>query len=550
MNDRQDPYAYDPYASPATPPQVYGYDAYGQPVYRPDAPERVYDQYGQPLPQQPYAYDPYAGQQPQHPQPSYDTYAAQSPEPHAQQTPQVQQTQQQEWIPRQGGPAPQDVHPAPAPAAPQAPAAHGSVPEPRPAAEEAPDYRTEQFSFVEEPDDGSEDVIDWLKFSESRTERRDERKRKGRNRVVALAVVLVLALGGGIGWFLLSGGDDKPAPKAAGAAQKRDVIVVHLRQTRGGDSSTALLVDNETTKKATTVLLPNSLALAKDGGGATTLGKAVQEAGTGGTRDALNTLLGADIKGSWRLDTPYLENLVELVGGITVDTDTDVPAEKAGDRPLVTRGSGQTLAGRAAVAYATHRAAGEDQSRQLARFGQVMQAVLRKLSSDTKAATTTVESLAQIPDPSLSPQQLGASLAHLAEKAKTGAYATAVLPVQPDGSLAQKTADSVVKDVLGGTVKNTDKNAPPRVSVKNATGAAGAATTAQVALVNGGYTYVAGGTAGAAEAASAVIYADDARATEAKEVARTLGLPERAVRKGEGAPNADVTVVLGKDYKS
>ncbi|MEU1308025.1 LCP family protein [Streptomyces cinnamoneus] len=548
MNDRQDPYAQQ---------QVYGYDAYGQPVYRPDAPERAYDQYGQPLPQQQYGqthgqsygYDGYGQQQYQQQPQQYDPYAQQQHAAQAQpqapaqaplhtsvQAP-AQASVQQEWIPRQA-----DAPPAePAAAAP----AEAQIPEPRP----APDYRTEQFSFIEEPDEDSEDVIDWLKFSESRTERRDERKRKGRNRVVALAVVLVLAVGGGAGWFLLSGDEEKKAPSAAGGAQKRDVIVVHLRQTRGGDSATVLLVDNATTKKATAVLVPNALAVAKDGGSATTLGKSVQEAGTGGTRDALNTLLGSDIKGSWRLDTPYLENLVELVGGITVDTDTAVPGAKPGDGPLVVQGKGRSLGGRTAVAYATYRGPGEDQGKPLARFGQVMQAVLRKMSSDARAATTTVESLAQIPDPSLSVQQLGASLAHLAEKAKEGSYATTALPVQADGTLGERAADTVVKDVLGGTVKNADKNAPPRIGVKNATGGAAAAGSAQVTLVNGGYTYVDGGTVGTAEAASSVIYPDEARAAEAREVAKTLGLPERSVKQGKGMGNADVTVVLGKDFK-
>ncbi|MEU8583675.1 LCP family protein [Streptomyces abikoensis] len=546
MNDRQDPYAHDPYAhDPYAQAQVYGYDAYGQPVYRPDAPERVYDAYGQPLQQQTHGYDPYTAK-PQQSQTAYDSYATQT------------QQAQQEWIPRQTGPVGQGE---PAGQGEHEGTADGRIPEPRPAADSAPDpapgsapeadaYRTEQFSFIEEPDEGSEDVIDWLKFSESRTERRDERKRKGRNRVVALAVVLVLALGGGIGWFLLSGGEEKKSTAAAAGAQKRDVIVVHLRQTQGGDSSTALLVDNETSKKATTLLLPNSLGLTtKEGGTATTLGKAVQDAGTGATRDALNTLLGADIKGSWRLDTPYLENLVELVGGITVDTDATVPGAKQGDGPLVEQGKGKTLGGRAAVGYATYRATGEDQGRQLARFGQVMQAVLRKMSTDPRAATTTVDSLAQIPDPSLSVQELGASLAHLAEKAKEGAYATSVLPVKADGALGGQPADAMVKDVLGGTVRATAKGAPPRVSVKNATGSAAASGTAQVALVNGGYTYVDGGAPGTAEAASSVTYADDSRVAEAKEVARTLGLPEKAVRKGTEAGNADVAVVLGKDYK-
>ncbi|MEU2870749.1 LCP family protein [Streptomyces olivoreticuli] len=541
MNDRQDPYAQDPYGSQ---PQVHGYDVYGQPVYRPDAPERVYDQYGQPVQQQPvqhqqgYGYDGQAG--------GYDPYAQpqQLHEPHQFYEPpqQPQQTQQQEWIPRQAG--------APAHEAGEAPREERHEPSPKvPEQASAPDYRTEQFSFIEEPDEDSEDVIDWLKFSESRTERRDERKRKGRNRVVALVVVLVLALGGAAGYMWWAGSGDKKGATTASGAQKRDVIVVHLRQTQGGGSSTALLVDNETTRKGATVLLPNTLAVAKGSGGSTTLGKSVQDDGTGATRDALNTLLGADIKGSWRLDTPYLENLVELVGGIALDTDTDVPGAKPGDSPVVHKGTAQNLGGRMAVAYATYRASGEDPGKQLARFGQVMQAVLKKLSGDPTAATRTVESLAQIPDPSLSVEQLGASLARLATLAKAGTYDTTALSVQSDGTLGDQATGKVVKDVLGGTVKNTDKNATPRVSVKNATGGKGASGTAQVTLVNGGYTVVDAGTAGTAEAASAVTYADDRREADAKEVAKTLGLPAGAVKKGGGAPNADVTVVLGKDYK-
>ncbi|MFF8312919.1 LytR C-terminal domain-containing protein [Streptomyces lydicus] len=601
MSDRQDPYgpqdpyAHDPYGNQQGQhgQQGYTYDAYGQPVYHDAAQpsyEQHYDPYGrQAAPSAHEGYDPYGaqqGQQGHQPYPGqqdgtgrsaygYDAYGSgqvQADPGHPQQydpygTPQQQQAthpqhQQQEWIPQQAQqspyeqlsydrqPHPQDGRRAPAQDHPEPGAASGSGgPSP-----DDPDYRTEQFSFIEEPDEDSEDVIDWLKFTESRTERREEAKRRGRSRIVALSVVLALLVAGGVGYLWWAGklpGLAGPGTGKAAAAggQKRDVLVVHLRDTKSGNSSTALLVDNETTHKGTTVLLPNSLVVPKDDGTATTLGKSVKADGAEPTRDSLNSLLGADLKATWRLDTPYLENLVETVGGITLDTDATVPGAKKGDSPLVKQGRAQDLNGQAAVAYATYQAPGEGQLKQLQRFGQVIQATLKKVSSDSDGATATVKALLQVLDPPLTEAQLGSSLAQRAELAKTGAYTTTLLPVQANGTLSQSAATSVVKDVLGGTVKKTAPDATARVAVRNATGSRAATGKAQVALLNGGYSFVDGGAEGAARATSQVTYADAAQKAKAAEVAKTLGLPAGAVRQGKGAANADITVVLGQDYK-
>ncbi|MFD7499756.1 LCP family protein [Streptomyces sp. NPDC059850] len=605
MNDGQDPYdpyARDPYAQE---PQIYGYDAYGQPVYQPPGTQQGYDPssyYGQQQGQQDgygYGYDPYGqAQQTQQAQQAQTQYP-QTQQPYdpyyGQQQHYPQDVQQQDQYGQQGyGYAAPAAPAAPAPAAPAAPGAPvapaeedepnpyeelaelagqepsrgAPAPAPAPSAPSPdgprkpggagkpgtdPEYRTEQFSFVEEPDEDSEDVIDWLKFAETRSERRDERRRKGRNRFVALVTVLVLAAVGGVGYLWYAGklpglSADGDAQAAAGGPQKRDVIVVHLRELKGGRTSTALLVDNETTKKGTTVLLPNDLSVSTEDGGSTTLGKSVTDEGSDATRDSLSTLLGSKIQGTWRLDTPYLENLVELVGSITLDTDTTVPAARKGEDPLVKRGKEQVLSGQAAVAYATYRAPGEAQTKQLARFGQVMDASLKKVSSDTGGATKTVEQLAQIPDPSLSEQQLGASLARLAGQAKGGDYDTMMLPVQSDGTLSARATDRVVKSVLGGTVKNTDPGSAARVSVTSAGGGQDASGAARVALVNGGFTVVAATEGGSPQQTSRVTYADAKQAGQAKEVAKTLGLPATSVAKGKGAANADVTVVLGADY--
>ncbi|MEU0964973.1 LCP family protein [Streptomyces sp. NPDC005917] len=575
MNDRYDAgYGRDQY-------ELVGYDEYGQPVYRqiPAQPQQTYD----PHAGQNYGYDPYAGggqqgapsydtgrqgppsydtgqhapvhdtgqhaafhdtgQQP--PTPAYDPYNTGSQaayDPYGQAATSGRQprvAEQTAHIPQQAGPA-------------EAPTGR------RPAGGER-DYHTEQFAFVEEPDGDSEDVIDWLNFTENRTERREEAKRRARSRMIALVVVLALVAVGGAGylWYAgklpgLSSSGSKGGTTTSAAAQKRDVVVVHLHNTSGGGTSTALLVENTTTKQGTTVLLPNSLAMTADDGTTTTLAKSVDSDGSSGTRDQLDTVLGTNIQGTWRLDTPYLQNLVELVGNIDIDTNADVPdpgAKKKDGAPLVHKGKSQTLSGKAAVAYATYRASGEAQNAQLERFGQVMQGVLRKMSSDSSAATVTVQSLAQILDPSLTDKDLGAFLAKLADLAKSGDYKTALLPVQNDGTLSAQTSSSVVKDILGGTAKSPAADSAVRVSVQNATGVKGNTDKARVVLVNGGYTFLEGGTGSGTQAASRVLYSDAADKANATEVAKTLGLGTGAVAKGTVGSGADVSVVLGQDYQ-
>ncbi|MDO0927756.1 LytR C-terminal domain-containing protein [Streptomyces sp. TG1A-8] len=609
MNDRHDAghgadqgpgHGADPY-------ELVGYDAYGQPVYRQvpaqRTPQAAYDPYAQ---QQAYGYDPHAAdpQQPaphhdpygsgrQQAAPAHDPYAAQGPyDPYHQGTqgpydPYHQGTQGPYDPYHQGTQDPADPYhqgtqiPA-GPYDPYGQAADGGQQQPgagrsaripqqtgpaqeagvpqdagerQPAAEE--EYRTEQFAFVEEPDGDSEDVIDWLKFTENRTERREEARRRARGRITALLVALALVAVAGLGWLWyagklpgLSSSGGRTGTTAAGA-QKRDVIVVHLHDTGRSDTSTVLLVDNATTKRGSTVLLPNSLALTGDDGTTTTLAKSVDDDGASGTRDQLDTVLGTDIQGTWRLDTPYLQNLVDLVGDIDIDTDADVPdpdAKGKGTTLLVHRGTDQTLSGKMAVAYATYRAAGESQNAQLERFGQVMQGVLRKISSDPADATTTVQTLAQILDPPLTDKDLGAFLARLADRAKGGDYRTTLLPVRSDGTLSARTSDSVVKDVLGGTARSPDAGSAVRVSVENATGVRDDTEKARVVLLNGGFTFLEGGTAGT-RAASRVLYPDPAGREKATEVAKTLGLPAGSVARGTVSSGADVLVVLGQDYR-
>ncbi|WP_055694631.1 LCP family protein [Streptomyces prasinopilosus] len=595
---RQDPYGQqqgqqDPYGQQQGRQGPYGQDSYGQDPYRQEhgqgpqgydgghgydpyatggsqQPSQPYDPYGTGTGEQPPSYDPY-GAQDGYGTPRggataapYDPYGDSYADPYGQTAQggtgqQPRTAGQTAYIPQQPGPPDGGTGPDGGEAPDGDEGRDGPHDRPAEGSEEPErEYRTEQFAFVEEPDGDSEDVIDWLQFTENRTERREEAKRRARSRIVALVVVLSLVMAGGVGylWYAgklpgLSGSGSGTGTTTAAGAQKRDVLVVHLHDTKGGGTATALLVDNTTTKRGTTVLLPNSLALAAEDGTTTTLAKSVEDDGSGGTRTALDTALGTDIEGTWRLDTPYLQNLVDLVGNIDIDTDADVPdpdAKKKGEAPLVKEGKSQTLSGKMAVAYATHRGSGETQDAQLERFGQVVHGVLRKMTSDADAATTTVQTLGQIIEPPLTDKDLGSFLARLADLAKGGDHGTVLLPVQDDGTLTAETSDGVVKKVLGGTAKSPDKDAAVSVSVRNATGVADHTEKARVVLLNGGFTFLEGGTATAA-AASEVVYADDADKENASEVAKTLGLPAGSVGKGEVSGNARVSVVLGQDYE-
>ncbi|MEU4114039.1 LytR C-terminal domain-containing protein [Kitasatospora sp. NPDC028055] len=579
---QQQPPAYGQQYEQQYEPQAYDqYDQYGQPVYGQGTyggqqaqaaqgyqqtgqfPQQqgygqqyeppMYDQYGQPV----YGQDPYGGYQ--------------------QQGYQGQQGYQQ---PYQAAPVvaePQPTVPQPSAPEPSAPAGPAVVPPPRrrtprpaaeatPAAAEAPSeqvagarpgkaggrapkdsYQTGEFTFVDEEAEESEDVIDWLKFAESRSEVRAERRRKLKNRLIGLGVVLTLAAGG-VGGYLWFTGDK---PTAAAAAGGRQVNVVHLRDLQGKVSS-ALLVDDASGHKGTVLLLPDVLRLPGPGDPpVTTVGQAMDAIGASATRDGLSTVLGAPVAGTWRLDTPYLELLVSQLGGVRVDTNAEThEGGKPDGKLLSAAGKNTLLSGKAAVAYATLQGPGENRDAQLARFGQVMDAVVRTMPTQFKDAKDDVHRMNAVLDPSLPEDALAGVLAQLSQQAKDGHFGTTALTVKPDGTLDEATAGKQVKDVLGGTVKSAAAgDAPARVSLQDASGNDAAGAAAQVQIVNSGLTFIPGGAKTAPQATSEIRYTDDARQGAAKSLATSLGLPDTAVKKVGDAQNADLVVVLGKDYQ-
>ncbi|MFD9130759.1 LCP family protein, partial [Kitasatospora sp. NPDC059571] len=408
-------------------------------------------------------------------------------------------------------------------------------------------YATGEFTFVDEQAEETEDVIDWLKFAESRSEVRAERRRRLRNRLIGLAVTLAV-LAGGAGGYLWWTGKLGNQPSAAAAAGGRQVNVVHLRDLQGKVTS-ALLVDDASGHKGTVLLLPDTLKLPAAGDASSpTVGTGLDQLGPSGTRDGLATVLGAPVAGTWRLDTPYLTLLVAQLGGIKVDTNAAV--QSSDGKVSVTAGKGTDLNGLAAALYATYQAPGEGRDAQLARFGQVMEAVIRAMPTGLTDASDDVHRMNAVLDPSLPEKALAGVLAGLAQQAKDGHLSTQVLKAKADGTLDQATAGQQVKDVLGGTVHSASSTTTtPRVSIVNASGNEKLTESVQVQVINAGLESVpSSAKAGAVQAASEIRYTDDARAEAAKALAVTLGLKPEAVKKVTDPQNADLVVVLGKDF--
>ncbi|MFI6443564.1 LCP family protein [Kitasatospora sp. NPDC050543] len=558
---------------------AYGQGGYEQPGYEQSGhggqqSYDQYDQYGQP--------QAYAQQQAptadRYRQPGYDGYQQQYqqhqqyPETGYGQGEQYAQPGQYTAVPQPPAAAPVAPPPVPAPPRPR-PARPEPAPPAKPAAPSEQvggtranraaqaqaakgakpgddDYNTGEFTFVDEEAEESEDVIDWLKFAESRTERRDERRRKLRTRLIGTAVALAVLAGGGVGYLWLTDrlGGKQTAAAAAGA---RQVNVVHLRDLQG-KVSTALIVNDAAGHKGSVLLLPDGLRLPGTGdSGTTTVGQALDALGPSGTREGLGAVLGAQVAGTWRLDTPYLQLLVSQLGGIRVDTDAEVrDGGKADGKVLAAAGKNVLLNGQAAVAYATLQAAGEGRDAQLKRFGQVLDAVVRTMPVELKDAKDDVHRMGAVLDPSLPEEALAGVLVQLAQQAKDGHFGTGALPVKPDGTLDDATAGKQVKDVLGGTVQNAEAgNAPARVSIQDATGNDQAAAAAQVQVVNAGLTFVPGGAKAGPQGASEIRYTSDARQAAAKSLATSLNLPESAVKKVGDGQSVDLLVVLGKDYQ-
>ncbi|MEY9871382.1 hypothetical protein ABH931_000847 [Streptacidiphilus sp. MAP12-33] len=534
-----DPYTptYDPYAAYQEPAQD---PYYGQ--------QQGYEQqhgYGQQAQgyEQPYEQQQYGGgyqQQsayPQAPQQSFSTAYQAQPQPAPPQAPQQPAEPAQPTasarVPRQEAPRPK-----PAAAGAGAGAAAG-------AAGKA-GYSEEEFEFVDDAEE-STDVIDWVKFSETRGERRDERRRKLRSRGIALAIALVLAGGGTVGYLVATGRIGSGSSASVPAATKREVIAIHLHDLNKNIYS-ALLISEPSPAKGVTLLLPGALGVPQDSSsGLLALNTAVDSVGTAGTRTGINNLLGTDVSATWNIQTPFLQNLVDMLGGLSFTSD--VPITLNG-KQVIAPGQNTKVNGAAAMAFAIYKAKGESDQAQLNRFGVMLQALIAAMPTDATQAASRITQMGAVPDPSLSDAQLGALLAKLSGDARGGQYSTETLPVLGNGTLGSG-AGAMVSGLLAGKVSNEGGQTAARIQLIDATGGKPpkAVIDASAAMTNSGYILLPGVSKVATRTTTVIEYGDDTRLKDAQALAKDLGLPATVVKKVTSQLSVDLVVTLGRDYQ-
>ncbi|HEU4675100.1 MAG TPA: LCP family protein [Motilibacteraceae bacterium] len=381
------------------------------------------------------------------------------------------------------------------------------------------------------------------------------RPRRGRLLVAALAVVVLLAAGVGV---LLSRGPGAAPPATAPAATGR-VLLVQVVGPDGHGQLAALLGTSQgpAGTGGSVVLVPTRLLVDVTGAGTVPLADAAARPDPAAAH-ALTDLLGLRIDGTWTLPVAGLAALVDRVGGVDVQVDHDVAVPSAGGGELTLPAGRQHLDGRTAAAYATVLDSAEPEQARLARFDDVLRAVLAALPADPAATAAVVRSSGG--SSTLAGPDLAATLVGLHAVVASGSATYDTLPVRgidsggdvalygldPGAARTELSQDfpSALQALGPGTV---------RVLVENGVGTPGLLDAARSRLVARGLVFRDGGNASRFGLPASAVLVPDATAAstaEGRRVAAALGLPAGAVQvSGRGQTVADVVVVLGADFR-
>lgn len=390
-----------------------------------------------------------------------------------------------------------------------------------------------------------------------------ERRAETRRRLGLVgAVVLVLGALVAAGVVLLSGGGDEAPTRTASPQQARqDTLLLQVTGPDGAAAASALVGVTPAESTGSVVLVPSGLLVDVAGSGSLPFGETVTLPEESAPAQALTDLVGVRIDESWVLSSGGLARLVDSVGGVRVAVDVDVLApDGAGGQTVVVQAGSQELAGDAAAAYATYLAEGETELARLARFDDVLSAVLEGLPGDAGELRTRLEALGADSRSTLAPEDLGQRLADLQAVVAEDALVTDVLPVTeydagggtPTYGVEPGQLEETMQARFPGARQTALDGQVVEVLVSNGVGTPGLVEQARTRLVDAGFRFRNGGNAQSfTDEPSSVILPDGTAESVAagRRVAEVLGLPATSLETTDRGQNlVDVIVILGTDF--
>lgn len=395
----------------------------------------------------------------------------------------------------------------------------------------------------------------------SRAAERAQRRARNRNRLlIASSTVLALVLGVVGALVLLGGEDGGPGSGSSVEPPRQDTVLVQVVRDDGVAAVSALVGVAEGEDEAVAVLVPSGVLAEVPGSGAVPFGEATALGELDAPAQALTDLTGVRVDDSWLLTSAALAGLVDAVDGVRVSVDTDVTRTQAdGDEVVVVRAGTQDLGGEAASAYAIFGAADEPDQARLARFDNVLGAVVEKLPDDSADVQAVLEGLRGSRS-SLEVPALAGWLVRLRAAADAEELVSDVLPVNEidaGGSVSTyglnvSDTAAMMRRLLPGALQTAPGGGVLKVLVENGVGTPGLNEQARALLVQAGFRYADGGNAGEFTDQPSAIFVPDGTEESirrGRQVAEALGLPVSAiVPSNRGQTIADIIVVLGPDF--
>jgi len=395
----------------------------------------------------------------------------------------------------------------------------------------------------------------------TRRELRAQRRRQRRRRLGAAGVAAII-VGAIILGTLIGFGVHKVTEHSSGPKRTQATVLMSIVGADRTALDSALLAHDTGTKRGLELLLPSRVITEVCGFGSQQLGQVIRlPGGEQLSREAVSSMLGGvAVDGSWTLTTGDLARLVDRLGGITVDVDTNVIIKVKGRRILEVPRGVQKLAGSRAALYATYIAAGEDSTGNLPRLQAVIDAIAKALPTAPGAAARVLGSSGPAVASTLGANRLANLLLGLAADNVANTVLPSDLPVVKidSGGAATYRIDAagtrtLVSSNLAGSLPTSSKGPRGRILIQNGVGTPGLDGSACRRLVAAGYTVVGSGNADSFNFATSkvlVFSSSVAAARLGNDVAHVLKLSDNDVAVSNQAQNvADVIVILGRDYR-